>query len=463
MGKPGENRGMAKRRSVWAEQELGNAELGDARRTKRAVEIAGARGRQPRGSIGESLGEWAEVKGAYRFFENKAVDPRAIIASHGKQVAARVQAGGEKWVLAIQDSMHAESGEHDVWVHSTLVTTPERVPYGLIQQQVWERDEQTKGKAKDRRKLSIEDKESVKWLRSIRASGALQKELRESGVSLTRVVSVGDRENDLFEAFVQAQESEVDVLIRSAQDRRIAEDDTKKLWDYVAEQPVLGQTEAEVGRNGDRAARIAQLSVRSVQVTLSPPVHHLKKKELSPITVWAVHVIEDHPPKGESPIEWLLLTSVPTTTFQEACERVRWYAVRWLIEMFHKILKSGCGIEDRQFGSVDNFKRYLAIDSIVAWRVLFLTFLGRRAPDMPCSAILETEEWQALYAHTHKSAPLPKQPPTLSQAMLWIAKLGGFLARKSDGHPGTLVIWRGLQHLRDIAIGFALAKNLGKG
>ena len=185
---------------------------------------------------------------------------------------------------------------------------------------------------------------------------------------------------------------------------------------------------------------------------------------VSPIPVWAIHVIEVEPPNGVEPIEWLLLTTVKTETLEEAFRRVRWYAIRWLIEMFHKVLKSGCQIEERQFETLPNFQRYLAIDSVVAWRVLFLTVIGRVEPEMPCSAILEVDEWQTLFAYHHPKKPLPKAAPRLIDAVIWIAKLGGFLGRKSDGQPGTIVIWRGIQRLQVMTLGFIVARQLvGKG
>ena len=452
---------MTKRRGVWAEHEMGGAKLGDARRVERAVKIADARQKRPQGTLTAGLGNKAEVKAGYRFYESQEIDAEALIAGHAARMEERVRQSGSTVVLAIQDTMHVESQGRDVWVHSTMVATPERVAQGLMQQQVWERETRGGKKKAERRVLKVEDKESNKWLVSIQAAGELKKRL--GGAS--RVVSVGDRENDMYDAFLQAQTSQVDVLVRAAQDRRIAEDAEKKLWDYVLTQPVAGEMDVVVGRNGQREGRTARLAIRFTTVTLCPPQRRSKSEDLKAITLTAVHAIELNADglHAEPPIEWLLLTTVDTLSFADACERVSWYACRWLIEMFHKILKSGCQIEERQFETFDNFRRYLSIDSIVAWRVLHLTLLGRQTPNLPCSVVLELHEWQSLFAYTHKSLTIPDQPPTLNQAVLWIAMLGGFLARNADGPPGTTVIWRGIQRLADIASSFIIFKNVGNG
>jgi len=149
-------------------------------------------------------------------------------------------------------------------------------------------------------------------------------------------------------------------------------------------------------------------------------------------------------------VEWLLLSTLAVNNFDDAIERIEWYSCRWVIEIYHKVLKSGCKIEERQFEEADRLERYLAIDSVVAWRILGLTFQSRETPQMSCEAFLEPEEWQALYCFTKKTTQAPKQAPTLREAALWIAKLGGFLGRKHDGHPGVTVMWRGFQRLADI-------------
>jgi len=168
---------------------------------------------------------------------------------------------------------------------------------------------------------------------------------------------------------------------------------------------------------------------------------------------------EESPPAGIPAIEWLLLTTVPVTDGVAACERIEWYAGRWAIDLSHKVLKSGCRIEDRPFDAADPIERSLAIDAVVAWRVLGLTFQSREKPNLRCEAVLEPDEWNALYVFTKRGRPLPKTVPTRKEAALWIAKLGGDLGRKSDGPPGLTVLWRGLERLADITLAWQILNH----
>ena len=152
-------------------------------------------------------------------------------------------------------------------------------------------------------------------------------------------------------------------------------------------------------------------------------------------------------PKGAAAIEWLLLTTVPAPGIEDAIERVHWYTCRWTIEVWHRVLKTGCRIESRQLETADRLAVALTLYSIIAWRVLYATMLARTAPDLPCTVVLRKEEWQALYCNVKRVSEPTADPPSLQEAVLWIAKLGGFLARKSDGDPGPQVLWRGFQHL----------------
>lgn len=178
------------------------------------------------------------------------------------------------------------------------------------------------------------------------------------------------------------------------------------------------------------------------------------------MTVWAVYAREiDYSPEVKSPIEWMLLTTVEVSIFREAVERLAWYARRWGIEVYHRTLKSGCRVEDRRLNNVDRIEACLAIDLVVAWRIYWLTKQGRETPDISCDNFLSEDEWKALCAYVRKE-PSPDKPPSLGEAVCMIASLGGFLGRKSDGEPGTTTMWRGLQRLQDIAMGFAMSKSL---
>ncbi|MBD3182499.1 IS4 family transposase [Candidatus Poribacteria bacterium] len=440
----------------WSEQEFGNADLGDSRRTQRLIKLAEQRGCQPNASIAQSCGDNASAKAAYRFYENESICMSDILSSH--QQATQKRINQESVVLAVQDTTQLDYTSHPateglgtlhkkkqrgILMHTTFAVTPQRVPLGIIHQQIWTRPVEEFGKKHKRKQLLIHEKESYKWLISLEASSHMQKEH-----PTTKVVSVGDREADIYELFISSQELSQDILVRGAWDRKV-EHPENHLWSSLESQPFAGHVTVTVPRKGKQPARQAELSIRYAKVTLHPP-QRPKPVELAPVTIWAVLTHEEHPPEGVEAITWLLLTSISVNSFHEACILIQWYSCRWLIEIYHKVLKSGCRVEKRQFGTVENIKRYLAIDNVVAWRVVYLTMVGRETPDIPCTAILEAHEWQALYCFIHKNSKPPDEPPALKQATRWIAQLGGFMGRKRDGEPGVIVLWRGLQRLHDI-------------
>ncbi|MFL5801847.1 MAG: IS4 family transposase [Roseiflexaceae bacterium] len=201
-----------------------------------------------------------------------------------------------------------------------------------------------------------------------------------------------------------------------------------------------------LGKRAKQEARTATLNVRWRQVTLRPPNSRAKQK-LPSITVWAVWALEPDPPPGVERVEWLLLTTVPITTTADALERLAWYAARRAIEVWHKVLKSGCRIEEKQLESAERLRRCLTLYSVIAWRILYATMLARAAPDAPCTVLLDDDEWQGLYCRIQRVALAPERPPSLRQAVRWIAQLGGFQGRKRDGEPGVAVLWKGFQQL----------------
>lgn len=208
--------------------------------------------------------------------------------------------------------------------------------------------------------------------------------------------------------------------------------------------------------NQTRAARHATVTIRFCRVTLKPPTRPLPS-QMPPVTLTAILVREEHPPATiDEPIEWLLLTNTAVSTFADAVRVVGWYCGRWQIEVYHKILKSGCQVEDSRLQTAACLQNYLALMAIIAW---WLTYINRTDPNQPCTVVLTTPEWQALYLRIHKTSAFPKKLPTVRQVIRWIAQLGGFLGRKSDGEPGITVIWRGWQRLQDTAATWCLMVN----
>ncbi len=449
----------------WAINEFAHAQLGDERRTQRLTMIATAFAQQPTASIPQACGDWADVKAAYRFFENDAIQAHAIRQAHHQSTLRRVQAHAV--VLAVQDtttlnySTHPQTqglgsiGSHSpktigLILHSTLAVTPAGTPLGFLHSSVRAR-QKARGQAATRHRRKLADKESVKWVDSLRACQQLAGQC-----SQTMLVNVADREGDLYELFAQALAPTtgpcVHLLVRSRHDRPLA-DSTRGLWRKVRQEPVAATLEIRVGRRGQQPGRLATLAIRFAEVILEPPG---RLAGLGPLRAWMVEAWEPRPPKGAQPILWRLLTTVPVTSAKEAIERVEWYAQRWQIEVIHKVLKSGCRIEQRQLERAERLDRVLAVDQVVAWRMLALCKAAREQPDATASTWLSQAEWEALWCQIHRRIDPPKKAPTVREAVRWIARLGGFLARRGDGEPGPITLWRGLHRLNDLTVMYQL-------
>ena len=439
----------------WTVPEFAAAQLPDRRHCKRLRMIAKAFAQKPTAPIPQACNGWSEAKGAYRFLENEAIEPSAIRQSHHQATLQRVRA--HRVVLAVQDtsalnySTHPETaglgpiGSHSpktigLLLHSTLAITPRGQPLGFLHNAVRARSK--RGIVTDRHQRKLAAKESYKWVESLKACQALTPLCPD-----TLLVNVTDREGDLYELFVEAlsveSSSKVHLLVRARHDRKL-EDHSRSLWQEVSRQPLAGTLEVRVGRRGNQPSRLAQLSVRFCAVQLRAPARLSSQPS---IQLWAIEAREVRPRKGVAPIVWHLLTTLPVTCFEEALERVRWYAQRWQIEVIHKILKSGCKVEQRQLQTARRLERVLSLDLIVAWRILALCKAARELPDDPISDWLPSAQWQALWCHVHQRSDPPSTAPTVRQAVRWIAQLGGFLGRRNDGEPGTTTLWRGLEQL----------------
>jgi hypothetical protein len=453
----------------WVRREFGGAKLGDRRLEDRLLDLAGAFFAKPQANIPQACGTPAAVKAAYRFFDHHRVTMDALLEPHHRATIDRVRR--ESLVLVAQDSsslsytMHPEmqgigpisnrvDGPQGLVVHSALAFRPDGLPLGLLDIEAWARDPAEFGKRKACNGKPIAAKESFKWLRALTPIGTAA-----AHCPSTRVITLADREADIFEYLVEARTRGLDVVVRAKEKNRRLEREVQPLGMHMHLRPKAGTIALELPRRGKQPARTAELSVRFDAVTLPPP---LAKPDLAAIPLWAVLIREEQPPKepapataGEvkQPVEWLLLTTLPVTGLVDAVERVQWYARRWGIEVFHRILKSGCQIEDRQLATADRLEACLAIDAVVAWRIHYLTWLGRATPDLPCTVAFDDDQWKAVIVFKTRQPP-PEQPPSLRQMIRSIAQLGGFLARKSDGEPGTQTLWRGLQRMDDITAAF---------
>ena len=450
----------------WTEEEFGRVQFFDRRLKQRLFTLAADFFAQPGELIPQaSRGSAAKTKAAYRFFENPNVDMQTLLRPHRESTMERLRS--LRVVLAVQDSTtltytaHPPEGAGPIntsqnsavglMVHDTMAFTSDGTPLGLLNVQCWGRDPDEAGKRKRRHQLPIEEKESVKWLVSYRAVAEVQKLCPD-----TMLVSIGDREADVYELFHEAtQDPHGPKLLIRAERTRNRKVEQEGLWPRMNAEPVAGSLDIAVGRRGSRRARTAKLQVRFASVVLSPP----RNSKLPPLRIWAVYAREvDYRADVKEPIDWMLLTTVKTETFEDAGQRLSWYGRRWGIEVYHRILKSGCRIEDRRLDDTDSLEPCLAIDLVVAWRVYWMTMVGREKPETPCDQILHEEEWHVLSAWA--TGKIPETPPTSQEAMRWIGKMGGWLARGKQDNPGTTCMWRGLGRLPTMAQGYLLALRI---
>jgi hypothetical protein len=441
----------------WVEEEFGGCKLPDARLQSRLHSLARDFYARPTANITQACASRAKAKAAYRFLDHEMTTMDTLLQPHYRATEARVKL--ESTVLAVQDTTslnytaHAATegmgsigstvnGPQGLHLHSTLAFSTQGTPLGFLDAQCWARKPEDFGKKAKRHTTPIEEKESFKWLKSFRAVADVQTRCPH-----TTLVSVGDREADIYELFVEAFKSDngPKLLVR-AKNNRTLQDEQARLWETMLARPVDGIQVLEVPRQGSRAARQARMQIRYAAVNLAPG----KKYGGDPISVWAVLAQEQEVPEGVIPLEWMLLTTMPVASFAQATEKLMWYARRWGIEVLHRTLKSGCRIEQRQLGNADRIEACLAIDMVVAWRIYYLNKLGREVPESPCTVYFEEAEWKALMVFTNKNPIPPDNPPSLREATRRVAGLGGFLGRKCDGEPGTQTLWLGLQRLDDI-------------
>jgi hypothetical protein len=417
--------------------------------------------------VPQACGSRAKTKAAYRFLEHADTTMQTLLQPHYRAAEARLSK--ESIVLAVQDTTSLDytthrateglgpigawaQGPQGLQLHSTLAFSAQGTPLGFLDVQCWARDPQAFGKKAQRHQLPIEQKESYKWLKSYRAVAAVQARCPQ-----TTLVSVGDREADLYELFAEAANHRAgpQLLVRARHDRQLPTEQAR-LWQTLQAQPVVGVQVLQLPRQGSRAARAAHLALRYAAVSLRAPT----RQEGAPaIPLWAIYAQEQQAPEGVKPLEWLLLSTLPVTSFAQALEKLMWYTRRWGIEVLHRTLKSGCRIEQRQLGQADRLEACLAIDLVVAWRIYHLHKLGREHPEAACTLYFEDAEWKALMMFTTQNPVPPTKPPSLREAIHRVAGLGGFLGRKGDGEPGTQTLWLGLQRLDDITAAISLVMS----
>lgn len=417
----------------WADHEFGGASLGDRRLSERLVDSARALAAMPgRAFCSVAQGDVAAVKGYYRMIDkpdDSQVTMEAILAPHRQRTVQRMKA--QSTVLCIQDgtdlnysglaqceglgvigSNQTGAQSAGLHLHSTLVVSTEGLPLGVLGAQCSVPTPKPEHDNRPATAIPIEEKKTFSWIKGLRECIELAAELPD-----TRLVCVMDREADIFEVFdEQRQTRSVDLLVRAKHDR--GTNDELNLFESVRQSPVHSQLRINVPRQSARPKkskqkaragheqRTAEVALRYRQIELRPPPYH-KGKE--PITLWAVHVLETSPPADATPVEWFLLTTCEITTVEQAQACLRWYCLRWRIEDWHRVLKSGCGIEDLQHKTADRLKRAIAINLVIAWRIMLMTLLGRECPELPAEVLFSDLEIEVLeaYAKKNESPSLP--------------------------------------------------------
>ncbi len=468
----------------WEQREFAAAQLGDKRLEGRLKLIARRLAEDPQRSVASAMRGASEIHAAYRFFDNNKTTAEKIFAAHQEAIVSR--ASQHRRVLLVQDTTEldytskkqlqgtgplAEGPRSGLFCHDHLVLSGEGLALGGWGADFNARDPEEIGKAQWRKQRPIEQKESWRWMEGYKKACELARRLGSD----TQVVSCADREGDIFEIFdqwangLESDSGAAHWLVRSCQNRCLESEQEQeqkplpKIHDLVASQEVGGWISLEVCARvqnkkvkggsrvkSKRSKRKAQLEVRWTSHKLKPPLR--KASKLKPVEVRVVRATEKNPPPDEPPIDWILLTSLPVDSLADALEIIRLYSLRWQIEVFHRVLKTGCQVEELQIKEVKRLKVAVALYMVVAWRVLYLMKLGRLAAHLPCDLFVEPDEWKALGAVCLGPDKTPKTAPSIGWFVRCVGRLGGHPGRKSDGEPGAQTLWRGMTRLRDFTL-----------
>jgi hypothetical protein len=454
--------------------ELDDCEFGDVRLTKRARKLADVLSRKPNISLPAALQSKADIEACYRFFDNEKVAPEKILQPHIEQTYQRV--GQLEFVLLVQDTTELDltrpeqqvegAGPMDcesrrgVFYHPMIAFDIAGVPLGIVGAKSWTREEIRKAskaeKNKKRKQTPIEEKESYRWIEGLQCA-----ERTAVACGETTCVCVSDSESDIYDLFaaaVQSQQANLELLVRAGQDRNTTEQqdwaDQVRKTAKIGDQTInIRSRKAKIGkgksaRSRDRKARIAELEIRKATIELCRP-SHVDRRLPATLTVHVVLCEEVNPPADEEPISWLLATTLPLATDQDVQRVISAYCVRWQIEVFFRTLKSGCRIEQRRFENLDRVLKCLALYSLVAWRLMYVCYLGRECPDLDCEVLFEPSEWKSVYAILGIAFPA-EGCPKLNDLVRAIARLGGFIDRPKND-PGTQTLWVGLQRSYDLS------------
>lgn len=412
---------------TWAQQEFGGAPLGDARLSRRLVDIAQSKAEKPgRAFTGVAEGDWPAVKAYYRLIDHPdedAVNMPHILEPHRERTVRRMKA--QRTVLCIQDGSDLDytslaeceglgvigtnqtsAQSRGLHLHTTLAVAPSGLPLGVLHAACVTPELKSQEDKRPSWAIPIEEKETFCWIEGLRDTMDLAAEMPQ-----TRLINVCDREADFFEMLDEHRRNPcVDLLVRAKHNRGIA-DEPFKLFEAVRQASPQTKVRVQVPRQSarpklskkkaraKRPGRQAELEVRYQRIQLRPPQYYSGK---DPLGIWVLHAVESSPPEGAAPVEWFLLTTVDIRSPEDAVQCLRWYCLRWRIEDFHRVLKSGCAIEKIGHETAERIRRAIAINLVIAWRIMLMTLLGRETAELPPEVLFSNIELQVLRAYAKK-------------------------------------------------------------
>jgi len=454
----------------WAAHVAGQADFPDERLNTRFGLILQTLADKPHDSFPQACTNRSQAQALYRFLENRRLEVDHFLRPITDTTLDACR--GCPSIVAIQDSSSAnyatlkqtkglgklnDSNALGIHFHSTIAVQLDGVVRGLLQQTHWSRPPEAAPAPDQHQSKPIADKESVKWLDGIEAAEAALDGLPAD--QRPRLIHVFDREGDIHEILERISASPHGAVIRVAQKTRVVAGEAHNVGGTIAAAPCRGVHTVEIPARQGVKKRKARLELRSVTVTITPNTR--KHPHRQPVTWTLVEAKEVDAPAGVEPLHWLLWTTEPTDTVADLLEVLRIYKLRWVIEDFHLTLKSGCQIEDLRLETADRLIKALVMYSAVALRIVALRDLARQRPNDPCTVLLTTDQWQALYAYINQQRPSATTPiPTIRQAVLWIGRLGGHLNRKRDGMPGVRTLWRGWRDLTLLVAGYLAARPI---
>lgn len=442
-------------------------DLGDARRNERFVTIINNIIGQPGSSIPKQSGRWYDAKATYEFFKNERVSVENLQSTLQSYGASQVGEFGE--VLIVHDTSNISFADlqaeglgyldskegRGILCHSSIAVSTGGLPLSLVRQYTWIRELENLQAVKKQAK-SFEQRESYRWYAGIAQANQLLG-------AVVQKIHIADREADIYELFFCAHEPNTELLIRVHYNRKVAGADGSLLWDTVAASEKKGEVTLHLADEKGSRTKSVKVEVRYEPVEILRPL--TSKAAYQSVALTAIEVKQATGERnGEEPIHWKLLTTLNVKDLKDVLTYVRWYTYRWLIERFHYVLKSGIRIEALQLKKASSLQKAIALYSIAGFKIMQLVYESRSHPDASCEVALTQAQWQVLHLLIHPSDDMPEQPPTLSQAVKWMARLGGHLGRKTDGPPGVKTTWLGYQRVVDAANVYEqLQKNLGKG